>query len=93
MGDFDRALSAYEAALRHNPHSVAGLTQVAGIARIRENYTKVRLSLAGHSLVALAAEFAHPGRGRGALRAKAIRRALSPIQAAVADRYDFVLPH
>ena len=65
MGDLDRALSAYEAALRHNPHSVAGLTQVAGIARIRENYTKVRLSLAGHSLVALAAE----SRASGALSA------------------------
>lgn len=46
MGDLDRALSAFEAALRHNPHSVAGLTQVAGIARIRENYTKVRIFLA-----------------------------------------------
>ena len=41
IGDLDRALSAYENALRHNPHSLAGLTQVAGIARIRENYTKV----------------------------------------------------
>jgi transcriptional regulator with XRE-family HTH domain len=42
MGDSDRALSAYENALRHNPHSLDGLTQVAGIARIRENYSKVR---------------------------------------------------
>ncbi|KAH8120724.1 hypothetical protein DFH11DRAFT_1500001 [Phellopilus nigrolimitatus] len=40
MGDLDRALSAYESALRHNPHSLPGLTQVAGIARIRENYSK-----------------------------------------------------
>ncbi|TDL15850.1 hypothetical protein BD410DRAFT_902365 [Rickenella mellea] len=40
MGDLDRALSAYENALRHNPLSVSGLTQVAGIARIRENYPK-----------------------------------------------------
>ncbi|KAI5120544.1 hypothetical protein M0805_000273 [Coniferiporia weirii] len=40
MGDLDRALSAYECALRHNPHSLPGLTQVAGIARIRENYSK-----------------------------------------------------
>ena len=43
MGDTDRALSAYENALRHNPHSMEGLTQVAGIARIRENYSKVSL--------------------------------------------------
>lgn len=41
FGDLERALSAYENALRHNPHSVSGLTQVAGIARIRENYPKV----------------------------------------------------
>ncbi|EJD04484.1 uncharacterized protein FOMMEDRAFT_19703 [Fomitiporia mediterranea MF3/22] len=40
MGDLDRALSAYERALQHNPNSLPGLTQVAGIARIRENYSK-----------------------------------------------------
>ncbi|KAL5535069.1 SSN6 [Sanghuangporus sanghuang] len=40
MGDLDRALSAYERALLHNSNSLPGLTQVAGIARIRENYTK-----------------------------------------------------
>ncbi|KAJ7226106.1 TPR-like protein [Mycena pura] len=40
MGDLDHALSAYESALRHNPMSMAGLTQVAGIARIKENYPK-----------------------------------------------------
>ncbi|KAJ7071587.1 TPR-like protein [Mycena amicta] len=40
MGDLDHALSAYENALRHNPMSLAGLTQVAGIARIKENYPK-----------------------------------------------------
>ena len=44
MGDLDRALSAYENALRHNPHSLPGLTNVAGIARIRENYSKVSSS-------------------------------------------------
>ncbi|TFY79412.1 hypothetical protein EWM64_g4600 [Hericium alpestre] len=38
MGDLEHALSAYENALRHNPMSIAGLTQVAGIARIKENY-------------------------------------------------------
>jgi len=40
MGDLEHALSAYENALRHNPLSVSGLTQVAGIARIKENYPK-----------------------------------------------------
>ena len=41
MGDLEHALSAYENALRHNALSVSGLTQVAGIARIKENYVKV----------------------------------------------------
>ncbi|KAJ7293912.1 TPR-like protein [Mycena rebaudengoi] len=40
MGDLEHALSAYENALRHNPLSLSGLTQVAGIARIKENYPK-----------------------------------------------------
>ncbi|KAF7972576.1 hypothetical protein HWV62_17708 [Athelia sp. TMB] len=40
MGDLEHALSAYENALRHNPMSMPGLTQVAGIARIKENYPK-----------------------------------------------------
>ena len=42
MGNLEHALSAYENALRHNPMSLPGLTQVAGIARIKENYPKVR---------------------------------------------------
>jgi len=42
MGDLEHALSACENALRHNPMSLAGLTQVAGIARIKENYPKVK---------------------------------------------------
>jgi len=41
MGDLEHALSAYENALRHNPTSLSGLSQVAGIARIKENYPKV----------------------------------------------------
>ena len=45
MGDLEHALSAYENALRHNPMSLSGLTQVAGIARIKENYPKVKFSL------------------------------------------------
>ncbi len=43
MGNLEHALSAYENALRHNSHSLPGLTQVAGIARIKENYPKVRV--------------------------------------------------
>lgn len=43
MGDLDHALAAYENALRHNPMSLPGLTQVASIARIKENYPKVIL--------------------------------------------------
>ena len=43
MGDLEHALSAYENALRHNALSVSGLTQVAGIARIKENYSKVNI--------------------------------------------------
>ena len=43
MNDLEHALSAYENALRHNPMSMSGLTQVAGIARIKENYPKVKL--------------------------------------------------
>lgn len=41
MGDLEHAITAYENALRHNPLSLSGLTQVAGIARIKENYPKV----------------------------------------------------
>lgn len=43
MGNLEHALSAYENALRHNPMSLPGLTQVAGIARIKENYPKARI--------------------------------------------------
>ena len=42
MGDLEHALSAYENALRHNAYSIPGLTQVAGIARIKENFQMVR---------------------------------------------------
>ena len=42
MGDLEHAANAYENALRHNPMSIPGLTQVAGIARIKENYPMVR---------------------------------------------------
>ena len=43
MGELDLALSAYESVLRHNPESLQGLSQVASIARIKENYPKVWL--------------------------------------------------
>jgi general transcriptional corepressor CYC8 len=45
MGDLEHAATAYENALRHNPMSIPGLTQVAGIARIKENYPMVCLFL------------------------------------------------
>ncbi|KZS90350.1 TPR-like protein [Sistotremastrum niveocremeum HHB9708] len=54
MGNMDFALGAYEHALRHNPRCVQALTQVAGIARIKENYPKAIdffqrvVSLPGH---------------------------------------------
>ena len=41
MGEHDRALEAYENALRHNPYSVKALTQVASLCRIREQFPKV----------------------------------------------------
>jgi hypothetical protein len=41
LNDTDRANSAYENALRHNPLSVSALTQVAGIARVKEDFHKV----------------------------------------------------
>ena len=45
MGNSEHALSAYENALRHNPNSLPGLIQVAGIARIKEDYQKVGRNL------------------------------------------------
>ncbi|KZV88049.1 TPR-like protein [Exidia glandulosa HHB12029] len=40
MGALDRALSAYENALRHNTNSVHGLTACANILRIKEKYAQ-----------------------------------------------------
>jgi glucose repression mediator protein len=40
LSDTTRALVAYENALRHNPMSVSALTQVAGIARSKEEFPK-----------------------------------------------------
>ena len=42
MNELDRAMNAYESALRHNPYSVAALTQIAALCRAREQYGKVR---------------------------------------------------
>ena len=40
MQDQDRALVAFENALRHNPTSILGLNAVASIARSRDNFDK-----------------------------------------------------
>ncbi|CED83936.1 FOG: TPR repeat [Phaffia rhodozyma] len=40
LSDLDRALAAYEHALRHNPMSISALTQVAGIARAKDDFVK-----------------------------------------------------
>ncbi|KAI8826158.1 uncharacterized protein EV422DRAFT_155897 [Fimicolochytrium jonesii] len=40
MGDLDRAMHAYEEALRHNPHSTKALTQAAALCRTREQFSK-----------------------------------------------------
>lgn len=40
MNEPDRAIQAYEAALRHNPHSNETLTLVAAVCRAAEQYQK-----------------------------------------------------
>ncbi|KAG0050425.1 glucose repression mediator protein [Gryganskiella cystojenkinii] len=40
MGEFDRAMASYEAALRHNYHSVAAMNLIAELYRSRENFPK-----------------------------------------------------
>ncbi|RUS19173.1 hypothetical protein BC937DRAFT_87888 [Endogone sp. FLAS-F59071] len=40
MSDFDRAMSCYESALRHNPYSIPALTQIAALFRIREQFAR-----------------------------------------------------
>ena len=42
MGEYDRAMAAYEAALRHNYHSVSALKLIAELYRTRENFVKVK---------------------------------------------------
>ncbi|GAA6029122.1 hypothetical protein JCM8097_001610 [Rhodosporidiobolus ruineniae] len=40
VGDLDRAITAYEAALRHNAYSVVALSQIAAICRSKEEFKK-----------------------------------------------------
>lgn len=40
VGDLDRAIAAYESALRHNAYSVVALSQIAAICRSREEFKK-----------------------------------------------------
>lgn len=45
MSDYDKATSCYESALRHNPYSIAALTQIASLCRGREQFGRVRVDL------------------------------------------------
>ncbi|KAL0094606.1 hypothetical protein J3Q64DRAFT_1629680 [Phycomyces blakesleeanus] len=38
MTDYDKAINCYESALRHNPYSVAALSQIASLCRGREQF-------------------------------------------------------
>ncbi|CAO3636511.1 unnamed protein product [Cunninghamella blakesleeana] len=38
MSDWEKAIQAYEAALRHNPYSIRALTQIASLCRGREQF-------------------------------------------------------
>ena len=44
MGDHDKALTAFEFALRHNPYSLGALAALGHSFRQREIYNKVRKS-------------------------------------------------
>lgn len=41
MHEVDRAMIAYENALRHNPYNVVALTQIASLLRAKEQHGKV----------------------------------------------------
>lgn len=41
MADWEKAMSSYEAALRHNPYSVNALSHIASLYRGREQFGKV----------------------------------------------------
>lgn len=40
MTDYDKAMSCYESALRHNPYSVLALSQIASLCRGREQFAR-----------------------------------------------------
>jgi len=40
MGDLDRAMSAYESALRHNPYSIPAMNSISCILRTKEQFSK-----------------------------------------------------
>lgn len=40
MGDFDRAVAAYDASLRHSPYSIPTLKAIANLYRSREMFSK-----------------------------------------------------
>lgn len=40
MEDFDRAIGAYESALRHNPYSVPAISAIAGVHRSLDRFSK-----------------------------------------------------
>ena len=50
MGEYDRAMAAYESALRHNYHSVNALKLIAELYRTRENFVKVKSCLPSTTL-------------------------------------------
>lgn len=41
MNDLDRAMAAYESALRQNPYSIPAMNQIATILRAREQFSRV----------------------------------------------------
>ena len=43
MQEYDRAMSAYESALRHNAYSIAALSGIAALCRGREQFPRVRI--------------------------------------------------
>jgi hypothetical protein len=42
MTDYDRAMTCYESALRHNPYSIIALSQIASLCRGREQFARVK---------------------------------------------------
>jgi len=40
MSDYDRAMQAYEAAIRHNSYSIPALSSIAALCRHREQFPR-----------------------------------------------------